>query len=280
LKGSCATDIILKLEDRLPYVISGHLLYNLSTKVETGKMTETTWKKPTYFADAKWKTWYKIGGLALLIEGISYLMILVTGPMIGAAPGNNLQYLNALATHSGIANFSYYVTLLADLVLIPGAYALYLAFKHINRNWMLVATALIWIYVAIDLLTFVPTALSLVALSQQAQTASVLATEHSLLATVPLSQFFGWVEPPITFAIWIAVLRRANIGRFARVFGFFLVPLSILGGTSFLVPTSTYLQSLQLPALAVYAIFFLGLTEAIFRLHTKQAPIVQSVIRK
>jgi hypothetical protein len=142
------------------------------------------------------------------------------------------------------------------------------------------ATALIWIYVVVDLLTFVPSALSLVALSQQAQTPSVLATEHSLLAKVPLSQFIGWVVPPIAFAKWIAVLRRANIGKFARVFGFFLVPLSILGGISFLVPTSIYLQSLQLPALAVYAIFFLGLTEAMFRLRTKQAPVAESVISK
>jgi len=207
-------------------------------------------------------------------------MILVSSPMIGPAPGNNLQYLNALAAHASIANFTYYVILLADLVLIPGAYALYLAFKSINRNWMLVATALIWIYVVVDLLTFVPSALSLVALSQQVQTESVLTTEHSLLATVPLSQFFGWVEPPIAFAIWIAVLRRADIGRFARVFGFFLVPFSILGGISFLVPTSAYLQNLQLPALAIYGIFFLGLTEVMFRLHTEHAPTVQSVIHK
>jgi len=237
-------------------------------------MTEISLKErqTIYFADARWKTWYKIGGLAFLIEGISYLLILVAGPMIGAAPGNNSQYLNALATHSEIANLSYYVTLLADLVLIPGAYGFYLAFRRINRNWMLLATALIWAYVVIDLMTFVPSAILLVALSQQVQTASVLATEHSLLAIVPLSQFFGWVEPPIAFAIWIAILRRADVARFARIFGFFLVPFSILGGASFLVPTSAYLQSFQLPALAVYSIFFLGLAAAMLRLHTKQAP--------
>ena len=200
--------------------------------------------------------------------------------MIGVAPGNNLQYLNALATHAKVANLSDYVTLLADLVLVPGAYALYLAFKNVNKNWITVATALIWIYVVVDLLTFVPSAILLVALSQQAQTASVLSTEHSLLAIMPLSQFFGWVEPPIAFAIWIAILRKANVGRFARIFGCFTILFSVPGGISFLVPTYTYLQNFQLPALAVYSIFFLGLAEAMFRLHTKQAPTVQSVIGK
>jgi hypothetical protein len=228
-------------------------------------------KRPEYLADDKWKMWYKIGGIALLVEGMTYLMILVTSPMIGAAPGNNLQYLSALAAHAGLANFTYYAILLADLILIPGSYGLYRAFKSTNRM-MLVATALIWIYVVVDLLTFVPAAISLVALSQQAQTTSVLATEHSLLAIVPLSQFFGWVEPPIAFALWIAIFRRANFGRFARIFGFFLVPFSVLGGISFLVPTSAYLQNFQLPALAVYGIFFLGLAEVMFRLHKKQAP--------
>jgi hypothetical protein len=232
--------------------------------------------RPEYLADGKWKTWYKIGGITLLVEGLAYFVILVTSPMIGAAPGNNLQYLNALAAHARLANFTYYVILLADLVLIPGSYGLYRAFKNTTKNWMLVATALIWIYVAVDLLTFVPAAISLVALSQQAQTTSVLATEHSLLAIVPLSQFFGWVEPPIAFALWIAIFRRANFGRFARIFGFFLVPFSILGGISFLVPTSAYLQNFQLPALALYGIFFLGLGEAMLRLRTQTSPAVSN----
>ena len=193
---------------------------------------------------------------------------------------NNLQFLNALTAHAGAANFTYYVVLVADLVLIPGSYGLYLALKNVSKSWMMVATGLIWIYVVVDLLTFVPAAISLVALSQQAQTASVLASEHSRLAIMPWSQFFGWVEPPIVFAIWIAVLRIANVGRFARIFGFFTILFSIAGGISFLIPSETYLQNFQLPALAVYGIFFLGLAEAVLRLRTKQAPTIQSTVRK
>ena len=148
---------------------------------ETRTLNNQRQRPPTYYTDARWKTWCIIGAVTLAFEGIAYLLMIVPGITIGVAPGNNLQYLNALASHPTSANFAYYMTLLADLAFIPASYALYRALRHVNRNLMLVATAVIWIYVVVDLLTFVPAAISLIALSQQAQTTSVLAAEHSWL---------------------------------------------------------------------------------------------------
>ena len=106
--------------------------------------------------DMSWKTLYKVGGIACLVEGVAYLMLTAMGPMIGVAPGNTLTWLNALATHPQLAVFDYgVVTGIADFVLIPAALALYFALRGVSKSWMLVATGIILTYVAIDISTFV-----------------------------------------------------------------------------------------------------------------------------
>jgi hypothetical protein len=231
-----------------------------------------------YQAESKWNTWYKWGAVALLWEGLAYLIILVTSPMIGPAPANSLQYLNALAAHPGIANFTYVVIATADLAFIPVAVLLYRTLRSVNKTWMTTAAAILLVYVVVDITTFIVPAIYLVSLSQQAQTASVLAAENTALAMVPFSQFFGWVVPPIAFVFCILTLREAHLGLFARVFGFFTVIFSFAGSISFIDPNFTNLQNYQLPAIACYGIFFLGFGITVLKLRTTKVfvePVVQ-----
>lgn len=135
-----------------------------------------------------------IGAIALLVEGLAYLTITVASPIIGVAPGNNMKYLHALTVHSGIAAFTYAVVAIADFALIPAALALYLALKEISKSWMLLATVIILTYVAIDISIFVSVTIALVALAHEPQSATIISAEHFGLATLPLSQFIGWVS--------------------------------------------------------------------------------------
>lgn len=216
------------------------------------------------------KAWCLFGGIALLIEGLSYVVLTSASMMIGVPPRNNVQYLDALAARSAPANLAYAMALIGDLAFVPATIAIYLALKNVNKTLVQVATGLVLGYVVIDITTFVAPALWLVALSQGSQTASVVSNENFRLAIVPWSQFFGWVEPPIAFAMYVLVLRKANLGRFARIFGVFLVMFSIIAGFSFIFPSNTALVNFQLPALAVYVLFFLGFGEAMLKLRDNQ----------
>ena len=117
--------------------------------------------KGGYHADSTWRPLYKIGAVALLVEGLAYLTITVTSPVIGVAPGNTMKYLHALAAHSGTATFTYTVVAIADFALIPAALALYFALKEVSKSWMLLAAVIILTYVAIDISTFVSVAFAL-----------------------------------------------------------------------------------------------------------------------
>jgi hypothetical protein len=211
---------------------------------------------------------YKIGGIALLAEGLAYLIITVTSPIIGVAPGNNMKYLHALAAHSVTASFTYAVVAIADFALIPAPLALYVALKDVSKSWMLLATAIILTYVAIDISTFVSTAFALVVLAREAQSAAVVSVEHFGLATVSLSQFIGWVFPGFGFLIIAVVIRVGHFGRFTSLLGFLTVILTIIGGITFLHPV-TSLQKFQLPGLAMLGLFSLALGIMLLRLGRK-----------
>jgi len=227
--------------------------------------------------DMSWKTLYKVGGIACLVEGIAYLMITAMGPMMGVAPGNTLTWLNALATHPQLAVFDYgVVTGIADFVLIPAAFALYFALRGVSKSWMLVATGIILVYVAIDISTFVSTSIDLTWLTQNYAAATdptvrsaILGAEYSALSTIPLSQFLGWTFPPFAFIIIAVAVRLGRFGRGIPFLGYLTVLFSIAGGLSFLDPIP-YLQNFQLPALALYGLFFLALGLMLLRLGRRQ----------
>jgi hypothetical protein len=225
--------------------------------------------------DSSWKTLFRIGGFALLVEGVAYLVIIATATMIGAGPANNMTYLNALGAHSVAANVSYSVTAIADFALIPAALALYLALRDISRSWMLLATAILLTYVAIDISTFVLTAFALVALASLPQSAGIVAAEHFGLATVPLSQFWGWVYPPIAFLIIVLVMRAGHLNRWTRLAGVATVIASTLGGFGFLFPVA-YLLNFQFLALALYALFMFGLGAMLLRWDKQHVSVVTS----
>jgi hypothetical protein len=234
-------------------------------------------QEETSQADPSWKTLYRIGGVAALIEGIAYIMILVMGLRIGVAPGNTVNWLNALAAHPQLAVFDYgVVTGIADFALIAVAFALYFALRGVSKSWMLLATGMILVFVAIDISTFVSTSINLTWLTQNYAAAidptvrtAILGAEYSALSTIPLAQFIGWALWPIVFVIWIAALYKARFARLTRIFGIFTVLFSIGGGISFIYPDITYLVNLQLPALAVYSLFFFGLGVLLFGLAKK-----------
>lgn len=227
--------------------------------------------------DHSWNSLYKIGGIALLVEGITYLMITAMGPMMGVPPGNTLTWLNALAAHPQLAVLDYgAVTGVADFVLVPAAFALYFALRGVSKSWMLVAMGIILTYVAIDISTFVSTAIDLTWLTQNyaattdaAQRAAIMGAEYSALSTIPLSQFLGWTYPPFAFLIIAGAVRRSKLARGVPLLGYFTVIFSIAGGISFLDPIA-YFQNFQLPALAVYGLFMLGLGRMLWKLGGKQ----------
>lgn len=99
--------------------------------------------------DGKWL--YRVGGICALVLGIAYLVTIPLYAHVGAPPTGGEAWLKYLAgkTTEWWAILS--LSVLTDLLYVPVALALYIALKGINRNAMLLATALVGLFIVLDL---------------------------------------------------------------------------------------------------------------------------------
>lgn len=208
------------------------------------------------------------GGIAFVIAGGAYLVITVTGAMIGVSPGDNVRWLAALAARPTLSIVTYGVlTGVADLGLIPAVLALYLTLARFRRSAMLLASVILLVYVAVDMSTFVPTAIALTRLSATHATTTDIAQRTALtgamtygVATIPFSQFFGWFFPSLGYLLVAWTLRTARLAARVAVLGFLAAAFDIAGSLSFLWP-GQYWDTFVTPGLALLGLFqvFAGL---------------------
>jgi hypothetical protein len=102
-------------------------------------------------AEVDQKQWYRVGGIAAIAIGTAYIIIVFLYARVGAPPKGGeawFQYLpGKTTTWWAILGLS----VLTDFLFVPVAFALYLALREANRNAMLLATAFVGLFVALDL---------------------------------------------------------------------------------------------------------------------------------
>src|SRR5262245_14745362 len=102
--------------------------------------------------DAEWRWLYRVGGISALILGLGYIVILPLYARVGALPtGDGDVVLKYLAGKTAVWWAILALSVLTDFLFVPVGLSLYLALKRINKNVMLLATAFVLMFVAIDL---------------------------------------------------------------------------------------------------------------------------------
>jgi hypothetical protein len=187
--------------------------------------------------DPDWKWLYRVGGIAAIVLGIGYVIIIALyipagGPPAGSDVETRLIYL---AEHSaawwGIVSLSVFT----NLLYIPISCALYFALKGINRGMMLLATACILLFVVLELgITWMNYAVlldlssSYAAAATEAQRAALVTTAHypfALLDSHNLLGFYTIFIPGVgIFMTGLAMLR----GVFSRVTAYLALVASSL----------------------------------------------------
>jgi hypothetical protein len=243
-------------------------------------MSELTMnKKDSDFDEAKtwidpsWKGVYTAGGLTLAIAGILYLVGTSLGFYLGFTPGNSQLYLQSLAAHPVMAEITYWIFSMADILFIPAILGLYLALKGINKNAMLIASGLLGFFVIMDLGVTELNTLALVTLTQSYASASsdalraaYQAAEDWGLATLPIATFFSWVGPSAGFLITSIVMRKGIFGKNTARLGMIVFSLGIVAGFYFLYPGPTVLSLFLTPILVLYGVWLIAAGRRLLRI--------------
>jgi hypothetical protein len=94
----------------------------------------------------------RTGGVSALLLGLGYLVILPLYAKVGAPPsGGGAAFLDYLAGKTSIWWAILWISVVTDLLFVPVGLALFVALRSINRSVMLIATACVLLFVALDL---------------------------------------------------------------------------------------------------------------------------------
>jgi hypothetical protein len=99
--------------------------------------------------DVRWL--YRVGGISGLVLGMAYIIIIPLYAHVGAPPSDGEAWLKYLAGKTTVWWAILGLSVLTDFLFVPVALSLYFALKGINRNAMLLATALVGLFVVLDL---------------------------------------------------------------------------------------------------------------------------------
>lgn len=95
--------------------------------------------------------WYLVGSIAAVALGIGYIIIMILYARVGAPPSGGEAWFKYLPGKTSLWWTILGLSVFTDLLYLPLALALYLVLKKINPNLMLLATAFIGLFVALDL---------------------------------------------------------------------------------------------------------------------------------
>ncbi|MCE5215031.1 MAG: DUF4386 domain-containing protein [Methanobacterium sp.] len=131
-------------------------------------------------ADSRWKTLYKIGGIAAILSALLLLIEIITW-VVWPQPNTVLGYFTLLQTNKIIGLIDFYLLeYIAYILFLPLFMALYVALRRINESLMLIAISLAILGIAIFLAT--NNSFSMLSLSNQYLVATTETQKSIILA--------------------------------------------------------------------------------------------------
>src|ERR1017187_2831974 len=98
------------------------------------------------------KQWCRVGGIAALVLGVAYIIIIPLYARVGAPPtGGGEAWFQYLPGKTTVWWAILGLSVLTCFRFLPVAFAFYRALKEANRNAMLLATAFVWRFVVLVL---------------------------------------------------------------------------------------------------------------------------------
>jgi hypothetical protein len=166
---------------------------------------------------------YRVGGISAFVLGLAYLAIFPLYARVGAPPaGDGAAWLQYLAGKTDVWWTILGLSVLTDFLFVPVALALYFALERIHRPAMLLATALVGLFVVLDLAVTWTGYASLLSLSARhaaatndVERAAYVAAAHaaSAMVTSRLEVVYAIVTLSSAILVTGLVMRKGPLGR-------------------------------------------------------------------
>lgn len=206
--------------------------------------------------DLKWRSLYKVGGMAAIIAAVLLLIEIIVF-MIWPQPGTVLDYFTLLQTNKIIGLIDFYLLeVIAYILFVPMFLSIYLALRRFNESYMIIAVFLSILGIAIFLAT--NNSFSMLNLSNQyvtatseAQKSIILAAGQTLLVNTGQRAFGGFnmglLLISVAGIIMSTVMLRSN---------YFGNKTAYVGILAFAISLAEYVRMILLPAELTLLVIF------------------------
>jgi hypothetical protein len=209
--------------------------------------------------DSRWSGLCRVAGVCLMAAGVIYGVSAVLSLIIGAAPSSAQLYLDSVARHVLASRVNFGLWIVADVLLLPAALALYLVLRSTAKYAMLVGSGLLALFAVWDLsvteldsLTLVADAKRYAAAGSTAQRAAYVAAAKHTLAVLPVATFVSYAVSSVGLLIVSVVMLRAVFSRWTAYAGIVASAEGLVGG---FYPVFAPLAVLLTPSLIAFAVW-------------------------
>jgi hypothetical protein len=178
---------------------------------------------------------YRVGGISAIVLGIAYIIIIALYVPVGVPPTGAEARLMYVAGNTTLWWAILGLSVLTDFLFIPLAFSLYAALKGINKNLMLMGTALVLLFVVLDLAITWTNYASIITLSGQYASATndaerAVFVTAAIYPTMMLESRLLFVYNTLTLSVGILMTGVVMLkGIFSKTTAYLGVATGILG---------------------------------------------------
>jgi hypothetical protein len=254
-----------------------------------GRARKITIEKSQLLDDQKWRGFFKVSGVLLIITAILRTIVTQTSRSLYATgyPSDPASYLQLISQHQSLAATTWVLWIIADFLLIAPTVAMYIVLQRTNRTLALLGSMFAMFFNIYDVCVTELNSLILVSLSQGYATATSEAMRASFVTAaaygyyaLPLQTVLSFAVGTFGYLLWCIPMFRSVFRRFTAFFGAVWCIVALIGSVSPLFPSSYILglfQYLCVPAVALWFIFIgIQLYRYSGQLIANPAPVIAS----
>lgn len=196
------------------------------------------------------KLLYRAGGISALVIGVAYIVTIALFAQVGSPPSEGEGWLRYLAEKTSIWWAILALSVITDVLFVPVALSLYSALKGINRDAMLVVTALVGLFVVLDLAVTWTNYGALITLSGHYATATseVQQASYVTAADYPAAVLASPLEPVYSIAVLSLGISLTSVVMLGGLFNRWTAYVGLATGVCGIVSVTGWTVSVILNA--------------------------------
>jgi hypothetical protein len=182
------------------------------------------------------------------------------------------SYMQLVSQNQQLANITWSLWLVIDILPIPIIIAMYIIFQRYNRTLALLGSLFALFYAIFDVSATELNSLTLVSLSHGYALATTEALKASFIAAatygyyaLPLQTVLSFALGPIGYLMWCVPMAKSFFGRGLASFGVVVSIIGLLGAAAPVFPSSLFLGWCAFLCVRLIAIWTIFLGVRLFR---------------